>query len=300
MKTKDEPPSIREALFQYERILDQSSTIAASTASNYRSRMRLFWDFVREFADPDSQVSLLSSPEVVGEYVDYLRQDRSYKNGTINAFLAAHRHFSLTMKLETPAYPRKYACSTAEEHHSGEAARVYAAIHALPAREQCLISLLLFTDLRSEEIRALKMRDIVVSSDQLKVQTCRNRVVTSVASDLIQSVVNWCEYRGKASKLDSCDSFLLNCNGTALSSVAVHWMVRRLGWKLKMSLNVRTLRTMAHHLNNKDSLHPTKSLRVQCPNVLPSVSFLPDTTVEVTMMERETRHDFCKNFDSTQ
>lgn len=228
------------ALAAYDSLVPQMS-IATSTASNYKSRIKLYVDFIREFIDSNVLVSSFSSSSVILKYVDYLRNERFCTNGTVNSFLAAHRHFSQTLQLDLPPYPREYPPSSTFKRSSVDTDRLKRSLRMLPIREQCVIALLLFTDLRSEEIRALRMNDIFVSLNQLFILTCRNRMVSSAAPELMQPVLDWFEYRHVDHCAQSCHPFLINRTGSPLSSVAIHWTVRKWGWKLNLPLNARRL-----------------------------------------------------------
>jgi integrase/recombinase XerD len=163
----------QQALNQYRLVLQQYEDLSAVTIRNYLSDLRQFiaWceDFWYEAREGRCFTPQGVAPSLLVRYRDYLQNTLSLKPSTVNCTLMSlKRYFAWTRKTlliqSDPARPIKFVPKEAAppRHLSDEEEEaLVAAVNATGTlRDQAIITLLLHTGLRAQELCSLTRQQV--------------------------------------------------------------------------------------------------------------------------------------------
>src|SRR3989440_8722072 len=220
MKRKAQPRLSQDglhALDQYMQVLQQLEELSPVTIRNYLSDLRQFiawcecsWDEEQEerFFAPQAV-----APSLLARYRDYLQNTLSLKPSTVNCTLMSlKRYFAWTRKTQLvqsdPARPIKFVPkeATPPRHLSDEEEEaLVAAVNAAGTlRDQAIITLLLHTGLRAQELCTLTRQQVHLGkrNGTLRIMGKRKKVrevplnttARSILNQYLETLSQGCQY----------------------------------------------------------------------------------------------------------
>lgn len=236
----DESPNIELATALKKRFDQYRKSIAkqpftAHTKHSYESRINTFTGWLAT-ADQDYG-DFLTDPacraNAVTAYKEFLLDENLAPPNTVNAALAAIDHFCSLLGLERPGVQREYI-----PHHklqalsSAQQAKLTEAADARKPQTAALVYLLLHTDLRISECRAIDLENLDLTEGRIQLVDSKGQPLRrlSINEGTCNRLGLWLDARAKRfadRKIEP--AVFLNPQGKRMSEVAMRKIVRKAG-----------------------------------------------------------------------
>ncbi len=208
MKRKAQPMLSADgqlALEQYTQVLEHLEDLSVVTIRNYLSDLRQFIAWCecswRDVPEDHSFTPQAVAPSLLIRYRDYLQTTLSLKPATVNrTLMSLKRYFAWTRKIQLiqsdPASPIKFVpkeASTPRHLSDEEEEALVAAVNASGTlRDQTIITLLLHTGLRAQELCALTRQQIHLGkrNGTLRIMGKRKKVREVPLNTTARSILN--------------------------------------------------------------------------------------------------------------
>lgn len=195
----------QQVLEQYEQVLQQLEDLSPVTIRNYLSDLRQFiaWceDCWHEEQEDRTFTPRAVAPSLLMRYREYLQTSLGLKPSTVNrTLMSLKRYFAWTRKAQIiqsdPASPIKFvpkeACAPRHLNNDEEDALVAAVNATGTLRDQAIITLLLHTGLRAQELCSLTRQQVHLSkrNGTLRITGKRKKVRDIPLNTTARSILN--------------------------------------------------------------------------------------------------------------